>query len=56
MCIIRTVYIHTLIDAKYVNHPSRHSSSELMNCRKRNELRNLTTFINGILQKVKTIN
>ena len=26
--------------------PSRHSFSELMNCRKKNELRNLITFIN----------
>ena len=45
-----------LIDAKYVKHPSRHSFSELMSCRKRNELRNLITFINVILQKVKPIN
>ena len=58
--LLKCVYFYNerikLIDVKYAKHPSRHSFSELMNCRKSNELRNLITFINVILQKVKTIN
>ena len=58
--LLRCVYFYNerikIIDAKYAKHPSRHSFSELMNCRKCNELRKLITFMNIILQKVKTIN